>query len=244
MLNACWYEPELNPTYADWAAHYGTVVLPARPRHPRDRAKVEAGVQVAERWILAVLRHETLTSVAQANLAVAPLREALNDRPFRKRDGSRRELFELLDRPALRPLPLAPYEFAQWKQAKVAIDYHVAVDHNFYSTPYRLIGARVDVRLTTQTVEILLKGRRVASHIRLYGRGRYQTDPTHRPLAHQRYLEWPPERIIRWARGVGANTAQLVETILRERPHPEHGYRTCMGIIHLGKYYPYVRLEA
>jgi transposase len=244
VLNACWYEPELNPTYADWAAHYGTVVLPARPRHPRDRAKVEVGVQVAERWILAVLRHRTLTSVAEANLAVAPLREALNDRPFRKRDGSRRELFERLDRPALRPLPLTPYEFAQWKQAKVAIDYHVAVDHNCYSVPYRLIGTHVDVRLTVQTVEILLKGRRVASHVRLYGRGLYQTDPAHRPLAHQRYLEWPPERIIRWAGGVGPNTAQLVETILRERPHPEHGYRTCMGIINLGKYYPHVRLEA
>lgn len=220
--HACWYEPELNPTYADWAAHYGTVVLPARPRQPRDRAKGEAGVQVAERWILAVLRHRTFTSVAEANAAIAELREALNDRPFRKRDGSRRQLFEALDRPALRPLPATPYEYAQWKQAKVAIDYHVVADHNFYSVSYRLIGTHVDVRLTAQTVEVLSQGRRVASHVRVYGRGIYVTDSAHRPAAHQRYLEWSPERLIQWAQSVGPHTATLVETILRERPHPEH----------------------
>jgi transposase len=244
VQHACWYEPVLNPTYAEWAAHYGTVVLPTRPHHPRDKAPVEVSVQIAERWILAVLRHRTFTSVAEWNAAIAPLREALNDRPFRKRDGSRRTLFETVDRPALRPLPATPYEFAEWRQAKVAIDYHVAAEHNFYSTPYRLIGARVDVRLTAQTVEILHHGRRVASHVRHYGRGLYQTDPTHRPAAHQRYLDWTPARLIRWAAEVGPHTAQLVEAILQERRHPEHGYRTCLGIIRLGKYYPHARLEA
>jgi transposase len=244
VQHACWYEPVLNPTYAEWAAHYGTVILPTRPYHPRDKAKVEVSVQIAERWILAVLRHRTFTSVAAWNTAIAPLREALNDRPFRKRDGSRRSLFEAVDRPALRPLPATPYEFAEWRQAKVGIDYHVSADHNFYSTPHRLVGSHVDIRLTVQTVEILHHGRRVASHIRLYGRGRYQTDPAHRPAAHQRYLDWPPERLIRWAREVGPHTAQLVEAILHERPHPEHGYRTCLGIIRLGKYYPPARLEA
>jgi transposase len=244
VQHACWYEPELNPSYAEWAAHYGTVVLPTRPYHPRDKAKAEVSVQIAERWILAVLRHRTFTSVAEWNEAIVPLREALNDRPFRKRDGSRRMLFETVDRPALRPLPATPFEFAEWKQAKVAIDYHVAADHNFYSAPYRLIGTHVDVRLTAQTVEILHHGRRVASHVRLYGRGLYQTDPTHRPAAHQRYLDWTPERLIHWAHHVGPQTAQLVETILRERPHPEHGYRSCLGIIRLGKYYPHDRLEA
>lgn len=244
VQHACWYEPVLNPTYAEWAAHYGTVVLPTRPAHPRDKAKAEVSVQIAERWILAVLRDRTFTSVAEWNAAIVPLREALNDRPFRKRDGSRRTLFATVDRPALRPLPATPYEFAAWKQAKVAIDYHVAADHNFYSTPHRLVGARVDVRLTAQTIEILHHGRRVASHVRLYGRGLYQTDPAHRPAAHQRYLDWTPERLIRWAHDVGPHTAQLVEAILRERPHPEHGYRTCLGIIRLGKYYPSGRLEA
>lgn len=244
VKHACWYEPVLNATYAEWAAHYGTVILPTRPAHPRDKAKAEVSVQIAERWILAVLRHRTFTSVAEWNAAIAPLREALNDRPFRKRDGSRRTLFETVDRPALRPLPATPYEFAEWKQAKVAIDYHVAADHNFYSTSFRLIGAHVDVRLTAQTVELLHHGRRVASHVRLYGRGLYSTDPAHRPAAHQRYLDWTPERLIGWARSVGPHTAQLVETILRERPHPEHGYRTCLGIIRLGKYYPHDRVEA
>jgi len=244
VQHACWYEPELNPTYADWAAHYGTVILPTRTYHPRDNAKAEVSVQLVERWILAVLRHRTITSVAEANEAIAPLREALNDRPFQKRDGSRRQLWEALDRPALRPLPATPYEFAEWRQAKVPFDYHVTVEHNFYSVPFRLIGTYVDVRLTARTVEILQHGRRVASHGRLYGRGVYATDPAHRPAAHQRYLDWTPERVIRWAADVGPHTARLVETILRERPHPEHGYRTCVGIIKLGKYYPPARGEA
>jgi transposase len=242
--HASWYEPELNPTYAEWAAHYGTVILPARPYHLRDKAIVEASVLQAERWILAVLRHRTLMSVAEANAAVAPLREALNDRPFRKRDGTRRQLWATLDRPALRPLPATPYEFAEWRQAKVPFDYHVTVEHNFYSVPFQLLGTQVDVRLTAHTVEILHHGRRVASHGRVYGRGSYVTDPAHRPVAHQRYLEWTPQRVIGWAAEVGPHTAQLVETILRERPHPEHGYRSCVGIIKLGKYYPRARLEA
>jgi len=240
----CWYEPELNRTYADWAAHYGTVILPTRRAHPRDNAKAEAAVLLAERWILAVLRHRTFTSVAGWNEAIVPLREALNDRPFRKREGTRRQLFEALDRPALRPLPPGPYEFAEWRQAKVPFDYHVTVDHNFYSVPFRLLGEVVDVRLTARTVELLYHGRRVASHARVTGRGHYVTDPAHRPAAHQRYLDWSPERLIQYAQSVGPHTAQLVETILRERPHPEHGYRTCMGIIQLGKHYPQARLEA
>lgn len=244
VKTASWYEPELNPTYAEWAAHYGTAILPARPRHPRDRAKGEVGVQVAERWLLAVLRHETFTALAAANAALRPWLDRLNDRPFKKRTGSRRSLFETLDRPALRPLPQTPYEFAQWKQAKVSIDYHVAVDGNYYSVPYQLVGEHVDIRLTAHTVEALRAGRRVASHARSHGRGEYVTDPHHRPQSHQRYLEWSPSRLIRWATNVGPHTAQLVETILRERPHPEQGYRACLGILRLGKYYPSTRVEA
>jgi len=244
VRQACWYEPDLNPTYAEWAAYYGVAVLPARPRHPRDRAKVEVAVQVVERWILAVLRHRTFTSLAAANAAVRELLLQLNARPFHKREGSRLSLFERLDQPALRPLPTMPYEFAQWKQAKVAIDYHVAAADNFYSVPFRLIGAQVDVRLTAQTVEVFHHRRRVASHRRLYGRGLYQTDPTHRPAAHQRMLDWSPTRLIRWAETIGPHTARLVETLLREKPHPEQGYRACLGILRLGKYYPAPRMEA
>ncbi len=244
VQHPCWYEPDLNPTYADWAAHYGTIVLPARPRHPRDRAKVEVGVQVVERWILAVLRHHTFTSLAEANAAIRELLDRLNARPFKKRDGSRRLLFEALDHPALRPLPATPYEFAQWKQAKVNIDHHVAVEANYYSVPYQLIREEVDIRLTAHTVEIFRKGRRVASHARGTGRGHYQTDPAHRPRAHQRYLDWAPSRLIRWATTVGPHTAALVEAILQEKPHPEQGYRACLGILRLGKYYPRERVEA
>ncbi len=244
VKTASWYEPELNRTYAEWAAHYGTAILPARPRHPRDRAKVEVGVQIVERWILAVLRHRTFTSLAEANAAIRELLAWLNARPFKKRPGSRRSLFETLDRPALRPLPQTPYEFAQWKMAKVSIDYHVAVAGDYYSVPYQLIGERVDVRLTAQAVEVFRHGRRVASHARGQGRGEYITDPHHRPRAHQRYLEWSPSRLIRWATEIGPQTAQLVETILRERPHPEQGYRACLGILRLGKHYPSTRVEA
>jgi len=244
VKRASWYEPELNHTYAEWAAHYGTAILPARPRHPRDRAKVEVGVQIVERWILAVLRHRAFTSLAEANAAIRELLDWLNARPFKKRPGSRRALFEALDRPALRPLPQTPYEFAQWKVAKVSIDYHLAVAGDYYSVPYQLIGERVDVRLTAQAVEVFRSGRRVASHARGQGRGEYITDPNHRPRAHQRYLEWSPSRLIRWATEVGPQTAQLVETILRERPHPEQGFRACLGILRLGKHYPSTRVEA
>jgi transposase len=244
VVRASWYEPTLNPTYAEWAAYYGTAILPARPRHPRDRAKGEAGVQMAERWLLAVLRHETIRSLADGNAALRPLLARLNARPFQKRAGSRLTLFETLDRPALRALPAIPYEFAQWKQAKVSIDYHVAVDGNFYSVPHQLVGERVDIRLTAHTVEAVRGGRRVASHVRGHGRGEYHTDPHHRPHSHQQYLEWSPSRLIRWATTVGPQIATLVETILRERPHPEQGYRACLGILRLGKYYPAERLEA
>jgi len=239
-----WYEPDLNPTYAEWAAYYGTVILPARPRHPRDRAKVEVGVQIVERWVLAVMRHRTFTSLAEANAAIRELTDRLNARPFRKRDGSRRSLFETLEWPALRPLPAMPYEFAHWQQAKANIDYHVAIDGNYYSVPYQVVSELVDVRLTAHIVEVFRKGRRVASHARLTGRGHYQTDPAHRPQAHQRYLDWTPARVVRWAATIGPNTATLVETLFREKPHPEQGYRASLGILRLGKYYPRERMEA
>lgn len=239
-----WYEPELNPTYAELAQHYGIVVLPARPKKPRDKAKVEAGVQVVERWIIAALRHRIFTSLDELNRAIWELLDRLNERPFKKREGCRRSLFEALDKPALKPLPATPYAFAQWLQAKVNIDYHVEVDHNYYSVPYPLVGQTMDVRLGDRTVEAFHRGRRVASHVRLSGKGRYSTDPAHRPRAHQQYLDWSPSRLIRWAESIGPHAARLVETILRERPHPEQGYRRCLGILGLTKYYGRERIEA
>ena len=244
VLSACHYEPELNPAYQEMAAHYGVVILPARPRKPRDKAKVENAVQQAERWILAPLRHRTFFGLEALHQAVQERLEGLNHRPFQKLEGSRRALFEKLDKPALRPLPAQRYEFAEWRKAKVNIDYHVAVDGNFYSVPYQLVHAEVDVRLTAHTVEIFRKGRRVGSHVRVVGKGHYRTDPAHRPAAHRRHLEWTPSRLVRWGETVGPHTAQLVEEILRRKPHPEQGYRACLGLLRLARLYTPARLEA
>ncbi len=240
----CRYEPGLVRSYEEMAAHYGTVILPARPRKPRDKAKVETAVQVVERWVLAPLRHRTFTSLPELNQAIREGIEALNHRPFQKLSGSRRTLFEALDRPALKPLPAQRYEYAEWKRAKVNIDYHVEVDRNFYSVPYQLVGQEVEVRLTAGTVEVFHRVQRVASHRRSHGRGQTLTDPQHRPAAHQRHLEWTPSRLIRWAEGIGPQTAALVRTLLESYPHPEQGYRSCLGILRLAKRFGPARLEA
>lgn len=238
------YEPELNATYVDMAAHYGCVIIPARSRKPRDKAKVEAGVLLVERWILASLRHRTFFSLAEANLAIAELLQRLNDRPFQKLDGSRSSLFEQLERPVLRPLPGRPYEYATWKAVTVNIDYHIEVDRHYYSVPYQLARQRCEVRLTASTVEVLLRGRRVASHRRSSRRGGHTTLVEHMPESHRRHLEWTPSRIVRWAEQAGPNTAAVVDGILQSRPHPEQGFRSCLGILRLGKRYGSDRLEA
>jgi transposase len=244
VIRACRYEPELNRTYAEMAAHYGTVIIPARPRKPRDRAKGENAVQVVERVVLAPLRGRTFLSLAEVNQALAEGRERLNDLPFQKLPGSRRTLFETLDRPALQPLPAERYELAQWRTVRVNIDYHCELLRNYYSVPYQLVHEVVEARLTTSTVEFFYKGRRIASHVRLWGMGQYSTDPQHRPVAHQKHLEWTPSRLIGWAETNGPHTAALVSALLASKPHPEQGYRACLGVMRLGKRYAAVRLEA
>jgi transposase len=238
------YEPELNRTYAEMAHHYGVAVIPARALRPRDKAKVEVGVQVVERWILARLRNETFFSVPQANEAVAALLHDLNTRPFKKLPGSRQSLFASLDRPALRPLPAQPYAYAEWKRARVNIDYHVEVEGHYYSVPYTLVKQQLDVRLTPHVVELLCKGKRVASHRRSHLKGRHSTVTAHMPKAHQHYAEWTPQRLIQWAASSGVATSRVVETILESRPHPQQGFRSCLGIMRLGKRYGTQRLEA
>jgi transposase len=244
VRHACFYEPDLNPTYHEMAVHYGTVVMPARKRKPRDKAKAEAGVLLVERWVLACLRHRTFFSLGELNAEIRRLLERLNTRPFQKLEGSRRSLFESLDRPALLPLPAVRYEFAQWKVARVNIDYHIGVLGHYYSVPYQLVRAQVHVRITRSAVEILHEGRRIAAHARSDRKGRFTTDPAHRPKAHQRHLEWTPSRIIRWAEQTGPNTAALAERILQARPHPEQGYRSCLGLLRLGERFGRERLEA
>ena len=241
---ASFYEPDINPSYADLARHYGLVVLPARVRKARDKAKVESAVLQVERHVMAPLRNRTFCSLSEANAAFSEQLVLLNARPFQKMSGSRKSLFEELDRPALSPLPAARYEFALWKRARVNIDYHVQVDWAFYSVPYQLARREVEVRLSQGVVEIFHGSRRVASHARTYVRGRYVTDPAHMPASHRRHLEWTPSRLITWGEAVGPHTGALVCGILERRPHPEQGYRSCLGLMRLAKDYSPERLEA
>lgn len=243
VTKACRYEPDVNPTYQEIAAHYGVAVVPTRQAKPRDKAKVETAVQIVERRILAPLRNHTFFSLAEANREIRLLLEELNDRPFQKLEGSRRTLFKSLERPLLRPLPAERYEYGEWRKARVNIDYHVAVENHFYSVPHRLVRKQVEVRMTSSTVEILYDGQRVAAHPRKRRKGGFTTDPRHRPKAHQEHLDWPPSRLIRWAEKTGPHTASVVSRILEEKLHPEQGYRPCLGILRLGNRYTPERLE-
>lgn len=238
------YEPDINPSFAEMAAHYGTAIIPARVRKPRDKAKVENAVLVVERWILARLRNRTFFSLDQVNEAIGELLDQLNTRSFKAISSTREQLFLTLDKPALKPLPATRYTFAEWRSAKANIDYHISVDKHLYSVPYQLVGQQMDVRMTASTVEVFHKNRRVASHIRSYREGGVTTNSEHMPDSHRRYLEWTPSRIINWASRTGEATAALVEKIMQMRPHPEMGFRSCLGIIRLGKNFGADRLEA
>jgi len=238
------YEPDINPTYQDLAQHYRATVIPARSGHPKDKAKAESAVLIAERWILAALRNHTFFSLAELNRCIAQKLTDLNSRKFQKLDATRKDLFESIDKPALIPLPSTPYEYAEWKKARVNIDYHIEVDRHYYSVPYQLVREQVEVRLTAAAVEIVFKNKRIASHQRSYRQGGFTTLPQHMPKSHQRYLEWTPSRIVRWAEKNGPNTKQLLSAILQSKTHPEQGFRSCLGIMRLAKCYSPDRLEA
>jgi transposase len=244
VSRACRYEPELNPTYAEMASHYGICVLPARPAHPRDKAKVETGVLIAKRWILAALRHRTFYGLAELNGAIQELLERLNARALRKVKKSRRELFDLFDRPQAQTLPEKPYEYAEWRVATVNIDYHIEVERHYYSVPFRLIREKLDVRLSAHTVEAFLRGERVAAHQRSFIPYGHTTLKEHMPPSHQQYLEWTPSRIVDWAKKIGPQTAELVHKVIESRTYPEQAYRSCLGILRLEKHYSKERLEA
>lgn len=244
VIKACLYDPEVNRTYADMAAHYGAAVLPARPYKPRDKAKVEVGVQVVERWVLARLRNRRFFSLAEINQAIREHLDALNDRITKHLGSSRRQLFEELDRPALKPLPADPFEYAEWKQRRAGIDYHVEIAKHFYSVPHSLIKQILWARITERSVEIFHKGKRVAVHLRGSGNRRHTTTPEHMPSSHRRYASWTPDKIHRMAAAQGVNTEALIEAILRRKPHPEQGFRSCIGILRLAKSHGQERLEA
>jgi len=244
VTRACLYDPEINRTYADMAAHYGTAIVPARPRKPRDKAKVEVGVQVVERWVLARLRNRRFFGLAELNQAIREALDDLNGRETRHLDASRRQLFEELDRPALKPLPAGTYEYAEWKRRRAGLDYHVEVAKHYYSVPHALARQTLWARITDRTVEIFHKGKRIAAHMRASGNRRHTTTPEHMPSAHRRYANWTPEHIRRHAAANGANTEALVDVIMRHRPHPEQGFRSCIGILRLAKTHGADRLEA
>jgi transposase len=244
ITRACFYEPTVNRTYADMAAHYGTAVIPARPYKARDKAKVEVGVQVVQRWILARLRHRRFFSLGELNIAIRELLVQLNERPMRGWGTTRRALYEALDRPALLELPPSPYEYAEWKRCRVNLDYHVEIDKHYYSVPFQLLRQEVEARVTAKTVELFHRGKLVASHLRSLRRHRPSTVPDHMPSSHRRYRDWTHERIQRQAAAIGDDTGALVDVILRSRPHPEQGFRSCIGILRLEKSYGAERLDA
>jgi transposase len=243
VSRACRYEPELNPTYAEMAEHYRICVLPARPAHPRDKAKVETGVLIAKRWILCVLRHRTFYGLGELNRTIQDLLERLNTRLLRKFKKSRCELFETFDRPNAQDLPERPYQYAEWRVATVNIDYHIEVERHYYSVPYQLLREKLDVRLTAGTIEAFCKGERVAAHVRSFIPYGHTTLKEHMPPSHQKYLEWTPSRMVDWAKKTGPQTAELVQKIIQSRTYPEQAYRSCLGILRLEKHYPKERLE-
>ena len=247
VSRACRYEPDLNPTYAEMAAHYGVAVMPARPYKPRDKATVEVGVQVVERWRLARLRHQPFFSLADLNKVIRALAGGLNHRPFKKLPGTRHAQFDSLDRPCLRPLPQERFEYAEWKKARVNIDYHVEVEGHYDWVPHSLVRREVEVRLTASAVEVFHRGRRVASHmrchLRCHLRGSHTTIAEHLPKAHRAHLEWTPGRFLTWASEIGPNTRDLVRHLLFRKPHPEQGYRSCLGRLSLSRRYGAERLE-
>jgi transposase len=244
VTHPSYYEPDLNPTYRDLGEHYGVAIIPARPYRPRDKAKAEVGVQVVQRWIVAALRKRKFFSVDEVNQAIAELLVRLNQRPFRKREGSRASLFAQLDQPALQPLPATRYQFGEWKKARVNIDYHIEIERHYYSVPYALVHQEVEVHLTGETLEVLHRGVRVASHARSYEPAKATTLTEHMSKAHQKYVGRTPSRLIEDAQQIGPSTGQLVEEILAAKRHPEQGYRSCLGILRLAKAYPVERMEA
>jgi transposase len=237
------YEAEVNAAYRDLASHYGTCVYPTRVRKPRDKGKVEAAVLVSQRWILAALRHRQFYHLGEMNAAISELLVKLNDRVMRHVKQSRRDLYERLDRPALKPLPAKRYEYSEWKEVKANIDYHVSFDDHFYSVPYTMVGEKFWCRATHHIVELYHKGKRITGHVRSFVKYGYSTHPEHRPASHRAHLEWTPSRLIDWGKTIGPHTAAVVEHVIRSRPHPEQGYRSALGLLRLSNRLGTSRLE-
>jgi len=245
VTKPCRYEPDINPTYHDLARHYQTVVLPGRVRKPRDKAKAEGGVLLAERWILARLRKHTFFTTSELNREIKRLLRELNNKLFQKLSGSRRSRFEEIDKPALKPLPMTPYELARWKKTTIQPDYHIEVKGHHYSVPYTLVKKKLEIRYTAKTVECFYRGKRVACHVRDHSKETYTTVKEHMPVRHQKYLEWTPDKFKRQAAKIGPETTRLTEAMLSNtKIHQQQACRMLMGILRLYKSYGKSRLEA
>jgi transposase len=243
VTKACRYEPDINPTYANLAAHYNVAVIPARPVHPRDKAAAEVGVQIVQRWLLARLRHQQFFSLGELNKAIRALLESLNNRPMKKLNTTRRKLYEELEKPVFKALPVLPYQYCEWQRMRVPLDYHIEAEQHYYSVPYRLVKEQIDIRLTKNIVEIFHKGKRVASHPRSSVKGGKTTMLEHMPKAHQAHIQWTVSALKKWAATVGAATEQVVLELLATNAHPEQGYRRCLGLFSLSNRYTQARLE-
>ena len=237
------YEPDINPSYQQLAAHYQTAIVPARPYKPKDKAKVEVAVQVVERWILARLRHLSFFTLAALNQAIGELLEDLNQRPFKKLPGSRRSQFEQLDKPALRALPVSRYQYAEIKQARVHVDYHIEYDKHYYSVPHHLVKQAVEVQASSTTVAVYQHGTRIASHPRCHRQGGHSTCPEHMPKSHRSLHEWSPERFLAWAGDIGVETREVVSHLLQEPRHREQSYRRILALLSNAKKYGRDRLN-
>ena len=243
VSRACRYDPDINPSYQQWAEHYRTAILPARPHKPRDKAKAEHGVLLVQRWILARLRHHRFFALDEVNRHIAALLEDLNQRPFKRRPGCRRSAFEALDQPTLQPLPPHPYEYVHIQPVTVHIDYHVHYQRHYYSVPHQYVGETLELHASNTLIELYFHQRCIATHARRDGHG-FTTNPAHMPARHRAQQQWSPERLTRWAKQLGPDVHDWVSRQLTRRPHPEQAYRTCLGLLQLSKRYPDSRLNA
>jgi len=243
VTKACRYEPEINTSYQHMASHYKTAIIPARPYKPKDKAKAENAVLIVERWIMARLRHTTFFTLKELNIVIRILLDDLNQRPFKKLPGSRLSQFELLDKPAMQPLPATRYEYIEFKLARVNIDYHLEFDKHFYSVPHHLVKHQVEIQATQEGVAVFFKGKQIARHARSYRQGSFSTDSLHMPQAHRKHKEWTPERLLNWAKDIGPNVVAVTQQIIDRKKHPEQAYRSCLGLLNLSKQYDAKRMD-
>ena len=240
---SCRYEPDINPTYAEFIRHYNTAVLPARPYKPKDKAKAEGAVLLVQRWILARLRNETFLGLDQLNEAIKSLLNELNNKPFKKIPGTRKSLFEEIEKQALKPLPKVQYEYKHYKRVKVHIDYHFELEGHYYSVPHRHIGEHLDIWHNRYIVEAFLNAESIALHQKSKDKGQHTTVDKHMPIAHQKKAQWSAERFINWGKSIGDNTQVIVEYLLNSKTHHEQAYRACLGLLSLAKKYSNAKLE-